>query len=89
MTDREAAGFGADLLKGGFAIFDDFRGDFRGGGGWDNFQANITKRLVAMVNFNTDVSNCREFSATGLRPIDEANQAYKLGVNDIIYGLTH
>ena len=30
-----------------------------------------------------------EFSATGFRPIDESNEAYKLGVNYIIYGLTH
>jgi hypothetical protein len=48
-----------------------------------------TKRLIAMVNFNTDVSNYWEFSAEGLRPIDESNEAYKLGVNYIMYGLTH
>ena len=48
-----------------------------------------TKRLLAMVNFNTDVSNYWEFSATGLKPIDESNQAYKLGVNYLVYGLTH
>jgi hypothetical protein len=44
---------------------------------------------MAMVNFNTDVSNFWEFSGTGLRPIDESNEAYKLGVNYIIYGMTH
>jgi hypothetical protein len=47
------------------------------------------KRLMAMVNYNTDVSNFWEFSGTGLRPIDGSNEAYKLGVNYIIYGLTH
>ena len=47
------------------------------------------KRLMAMVNFNTDVSNYWEFSATGLRPVDESNQAYKLGVNYVMYGVTH
>ena len=26
---------------------------------------------------------------TGLRPIDDTNEAYKLGVNYIIYGMTH
>ena len=26
---------------------------------------------------------------TGLRPVDDTNEAYKLGVNFIIYGLTH
>lgn len=48
-----------------------------------------SKRLMAMVNFNTDVSNYWEFSSEGLRPLDESNQAYKLGVNYIMYGLTH
>jgi len=48
-----------------------------------------TKRLLVMVNFNTDISEFWEFSDTGLKPIDESNQAYKLGVNYIIYGMTH
>ena len=47
------------------------------------------KRLMAIVNFNTDISEFWEFSATGFRPIDESNEAYKLGVNYIMYGLTH
>jgi hypothetical protein len=47
------------------------------------------KRLLAMVNFDTDISEFWEFSDTGLKPIDESNEAYKLGVNYIIYGLTH
>jgi hypothetical protein len=48
-----------------------------------------TKRLQMIVNYNTDVSQFWEWSGTGLRPIDETNEAYKLGVNYIIYGLTH
>ena len=47
------------------------------------------KRMMAIVNHNTDVSDFWEFSATGFRPINESNEAYKLGVNYIIYGLTH
>ena len=47
------------------------------------------KRLLAMINFNTDISEYWEFSGTGLQPIAETNEAYKLGVNYIIYGLTH
>ena len=47
------------------------------------------KRLVAVINFNTDVSNFWEFSATGIAPVEESNQAYKLGVNYVIYALTH
>jgi hypothetical protein len=58
-----------------------FRGVFE-----DNDPA---KRLLAMVNFNTDISEYWEFSGTGLQPISETNEAYKLGVNYIIYGLTH
>jgi hypothetical protein len=45
--------------------------------------------MMAIVNHNTDVSDFWEFSATGFRPINESNEAYKLGVNYIIYGLTH
>jgi len=48
-----------------------------------------TKRLMVVINFNTDVSNYWEFSAIGFRPIDESNEAYKLGVNYLIYALTH
>jgi hypothetical protein len=47
------------------------------------------KRMMAVVNYSTDVAQYWEFSATGFRPIDESNEAYKLGVNYIIYGLTH
>ena len=47
------------------------------------------KRLMAIINYNTDVSDFWEFSATGFRPIEESNEAYKLGVNYIIYGMTH
>jgi hypothetical protein len=47
------------------------------------------KRLIAMINYNTDISEYWEFSDTGLKPIDESNEAYKLGVNYIMYGMTH
>ena len=47
------------------------------------------KRMMAIVNYNTDVSDFWEFSATGFRPTNESNQAYKLGVNYIMYGMTH
>ena len=48
-----------------------------------------TKRLQMIVNYNTDISQFWEWSGTGLRPIDDTNEAYKLGVNYVIYGLTH
>ncbi len=140
LSDREEAGFRAYLKKGGFVIFDDFRPPPRGGGGWENFDANMQrvlpgaqfvdldpshpifhsffeiesldilpqsydrgrpairglfedndphKRLMAVANFNTDISDFWEFSATGVWPVRESNEAYKLGVNYIMYGVTH
>lgn len=47
------------------------------------------KRLMIIVNYNTDISQYWEWSGRGLRPFDETNDAYKLGVNYLIYGLTH
>lgn len=47
------------------------------------------RRLLAIINFNTDVSNFWEFSATGWVPVEESNEGYKLGVNYLMYGLTH
>jgi hypothetical protein len=48
-----------------------------------------SKRLMMIVNYNTDVSQYWEWSGTGLRPIDDTNEAYKLGVNYLMYGMTH
>ena len=48
-----------------------------------------SKRLMAIINYNTDVSQYWEWSGRGLRPFDQTNEAYKLGVNYLIYGLTH
>jgi hypothetical protein len=47
------------------------------------------KRLMMIVNYNTDISQYWEWSGRGLRPFDETNEAYKLGVNYFIYGLMH
>jgi hypothetical protein len=46
-------------------------------------------RLLMIVNYNTDISQYWEWSGRGLRPFDETNEAYKLGVNYVVYGLTH
>jgi hypothetical protein len=48
-----------------------------------------SRRIMMMINYNTDISEYWEWSDTGLKPIDESNEAYKLGVNYIIYGMTH
>jgi hypothetical protein len=47
------------------------------------------RRLQMIVNYNTDISQFWEWSGRGLRPFDETNEAYKLGVNYIVYGLLH
>lgn len=47
------------------------------------------KRLMVMINYNTDVSQYWEWSGRGFRPFDDTNEAYKLAVNYLIYGMTH
>ena len=46
-------------------------------------------RMMALVNFNSDIAEYWEWSGEGLFPVDTTNDAYKLGVNYFIYGLTH
>jgi uncharacterized protein DUF4159 len=48
-----------------------------------------SKRLLMMINYNTDVSQFWEWSARGFRPVADTNEAYKLGVNYLLYGMTH
>jgi hypothetical protein len=48
-----------------------------------------SKRLMVMANFDNDVPEYWEWSGEGLYPFDASNEAYKLGVNYVIYGLTH
>jgi hypothetical protein len=136
LTDREAESFRAYLLKGGFAIFEDFDGTTQ----WANFEAQMhrvlpqgrfvrldashqiftaffpiadidamlhpmshirpsyfgifedndpSRRLLVVANFGSDVPQHPERSSPGLIPFDASNEAYKLGVNYMIYGLSH
>ena len=136
LTDREADAFRAYLLKGGFAIFEDFDGAEQ----WRVFEAQMrrvlpdgrlvrldkshpifdsffrihdidailhpmygltpsyygvfedndpAKRLMVVANFDNDVPEYWEWSGQGVFPFDASNEAYKLGVNYVIYGLTH
>jgi hypothetical protein len=48
-----------------------------------------SKRLMVVANFDNDVPEYWEWSGEGLYPFDASNEAYKLGVNYLIYGLTH
>ena len=52
-------------------------------------QRSRRKRLLMIVNYNTDISQFWEWSGRGLRPVDDTNEAYKLGVNYLMYGMTH
>jgi len=47
------------------------------------------KRIVAVANDQTDIGEFWEFSDRGFYPIDLSNEAYKVGVNYLIYALTH
>ena len=47
------------------------------------------KRLMAIFNYNNDVGEFWEFSDEGFDPIPITNEAYKLGVNYVVYALTH
>jgi hypothetical protein len=136
LTDTEAEAFRAYLLKGGFAVFEDFDGPDQ----WANFEAQMKrvlpdhrfvkldathrifdsffaihdihaivhpmtrqrpsylgvfedndpgKRLMVVANFDNDVPEYWEWSGESLFPFDTSNEAYKLGVNYLIYGLTH
>jgi len=58
-----------------------FRGVFE-----DN---DVRKRMQMFVAYNTDISQFWEWSGRGFRPVADTNEAYKLGVNAIVYGLTH
>jgi hypothetical protein len=51
----------------------------------DNDQS---KRLMMIINYNNDIGDYWEWSDAGYLPIDLSNQAYKLGVNYIMYAMT-
>jgi hypothetical protein len=47
------------------------------------------KRLLAIANYNNDISEYWEFAPSGFWPVFDTNEAYKLGINYLMYGLTH
>ena len=133
MNEAETLGLRSYLQKGGFIIFD----DFRGARDWTNLQQRMEevlpearwvpldathpvfhsffdintlvaqgyygeaaflgvfedndpeKRLLAIANYNHDLGELWEFSDTGWMPVDLSNEAYKYGVNYVIYAMTH
>jgi len=47
------------------------------------------KRLMVIVNYNNDIGDFWEWSDMAYTPIELSNEAYKLGVNYIMYSMTH
>jgi hypothetical protein len=47
-----------------------------------------TKRLMVVIDYNMDIGDYMEWSATGAYAIAPTNEAYKIGINYISYGLT-
>ena len=63
-------------------------------GGWPQYfgifeDNDPAKRLMLIANFNNDHGDYWEFSDSGWLPIDLTNEAYKFGVNYVIYAMTH
>ena len=48
-----------------------------------------TGRLQIIVNFNNDIGDYWEWSDTSFFPVSLSNEAYKLGINYVVYALTH
>jgi uncharacterized protein DUF4159 len=48
-----------------------------------------SRRLMLVANYNNDIAEYWEWSDTGFVPIDVSNEAYKLGVNYVVYGMIH
>lgn len=47
------------------------------------------RRVMVLANWNADIAEYWEWSDRAYLPVDLSNEAYKLGVNYLIYGLTH
>ena len=48
-----------------------------------------SKRMIAIANVDGDISEYWEFSDQGYAPVELSNEAYKYGINYVIYALTH
>jgi len=82
-------------------IFDSFfrveTQQMAGGGGrrgapefWGVYEDNDpAKRLIMIANFNNDIGENWEWSDAGFIPVDVSNEAYKLGINYLVYAMTH
>ena len=57
---------------------------------WGIYEDNDpSKRLLSIIGYNNDIGEDWEWSDSGTIPVDVSNQAYKLGVNYLMYAMTH
>lgn len=57
---------------------------------WAMYENNDPKkRIMLMANVDNDIGESWQYSAMGFIPIASANETYKLGINYVIYALTH
>jgi hypothetical protein len=133
LSPEEAHRMREYLLRGGFLIVDDFRGDYELGNFiyqmkmvfpersleelprnhpiftcfYDISNLDIPPpysrnlypaylgmkddngRLMMVVDYNNDISEYWEYSANPFYPIADTNEAFKYGVNYVMYALTH
>lgn len=48
-----------------------------------------SKRIMVLANHNSDLAEYWEYLASGYFPVDPTNDAFRLGINYIVYALTH
>jgi hypothetical protein len=48
-----------------------------------------SKRIMVLANHNSDLAEYWEYAAQGYFPVDPTNDAFRLGINYLIYGVTH
>jgi hypothetical protein len=46
------------------------------------------QRLMVVINYNNDIGDYMEWSGSGWLPVNLTNDAYKLAVNYLVYGMT-
>lgn len=47
------------------------------------------RRLLVVINYNTDIGDYMEHSGQGWWPVNVSNDAYKFAINYLLYGLSH
>ena len=47
------------------------------------------RRLQVVINYNNDIGDYMEWSGEGWWPVNISNDAYKLAINYLVYGLSH